>query len=64
MSQKRKIQATIGEMYGWTKGQTSKTQSNLETCEETHNARVEQQLHEVFGSSFDHDVDEETNEFE
>jgi hypothetical protein len=26
MSQKRKIQVTIGEMYGWTKGKTSKTQ--------------------------------------
>ena len=62
MSQKRKIQATIGEMYGWTKGQTSKAQNNLETPQETHNAHVEQQLHEIFGSSFDDDLDEETNE--
>ena len=64
MSQKRKLQATIGEMYRWTKGKTSKIQNNLETCEETHNANVEQQLHEIFGSSSEHDVDEETNEVE
>jgi len=64
MSQKRKLQATIGEMYGWKKGKTSKTQNNLETCEETHNADVEQQLHEIFGSSSDRDLGEETNEVE
>lgn len=63
MSQKRKIQATIGKMYGRTNLKTYNIQRNSETREETHNSHVEQ-LHEIFGSSFDHDVDEKTNEVE
>jgi len=35
ISQKRKMQATIGEMYGWTKEKTCKTQSP--SSEEIHN---------------------------
>ena len=64
MSQKRKIQATIGEMYGWTKEQTSKIQIDSNTGGKTHNSQLEQQLHDIFGSSSDNDLDEETNEVE
>ena len=64
MSQKRKVQAIIGEMYGWTKTKTSKIQKSSETCEETHNSEMDQQLYEIFGSSSDDDLDEEINEVE
>ena len=62
MSQKRKIQAIIGEMYGWTKERTSKIQNNSNTRGKTHNSQLEQQLHEFFGSSSDNDLDEEISE--
>ena len=64
MSQNKKRQVTIGEMYGWKKEQSSNTQKNSETREETHSAQVDQQLREIFGSSSDDDVDEETHEVE
>ena len=64
MSQQRKVQGTIGEMYGWTTTKTSKIQKSSETCEETHNSQMDQQLYQIFGSSSDDDLDEETNEVE
>jgi hypothetical protein len=51
---KRKMQATIGEMYGWTKEKTSKTQNP--SSEEIHNPQLEQQLHEIFGSLSEDDL--------
>jgi hypothetical protein len=62
MSQKRKMQATIGEMYGWTKEKTFKTQNP--SSEEIHNPQLEQQLHEIFGSLSEDDLNKETNEVE
>lgn len=40
------MEVTIGEMYGWTTTQTSKSQNDLETSMETHNTQLEHQLHD------------------
>jgi hypothetical protein len=62
MSLKIKMQATIREIYGWTKEKTYKTQNP--SREEIHNNQLEQQLHGIFGSLSKDDVDKETNEAE
>jgi hypothetical protein len=62
MSKKIKMQATIGEIYGWTKEKTYKTQNP--SREEIHNNQLEQQLHEIFGSLYEDDLNKETNEVE
>ena len=64
MSQKRKVQVTIGEMFGWKKEQTCKIQNDSNTSEETYNTQLQQQLDEIFGRVSDEDVDEERNEAE
>ena len=60
MSGKRKIQLTIGDMYGWKKGQTSNIENDSNTSEEVYNTQLQQQFDEIFGSL----SDEETNEVE
>ena len=60
MSGKRKIQVTLGDMYGWKNEQTSNIQNDSNTSEEFYNTQLQQQFDEIFGSL----SDEETNEVE
>ena len=51
-------------MYGWTKEQTSKIQNDSNKCGKSHNFQLEQELHDIFGSSSNDYLDEEINEVE
>ena len=64
MSSKRRKQATIGEMYRWPgkKDSDASSISLLNQDEQSQNKNLKETFKEIFGTSSDEDLNEQTNQ--